>query len=288
MTVASITEGAGTSHAPPNIDLHGEATSPRRLALEIWNARELLVILARKEFHVRYRRASFGILWAIALPLLQSLVMAIVFSRVAHVGHAGVHSYGALVLTGMVPWTYFVVALSAGSTAVVDNTDLSSKVYFPRALLPLMQVGTALYGYAVTLVIVLVICPLLHVSLGVATLLLIPGTLLMLALTAGFVLVASALHVYFRDIRYVVSASLIVWMYITPIVYTAADTPGVLRKVINLNPVTGVVDVFRAGTVGHVGPMSRPLEVTAIWTVGLLLVGTVLHCRFNRVFADLL
>lgn len=247
------------------------------------------MILARKEFHVRYRRASFGILWAVALPLLQSLVMAVVFSKVAHVRTTGLPSYGAFVLTGMAPWTYFTIVLVAGSTAIVDNTDLSSKVYFPRPLLPLTQVLTALYGYGVTLAIVIALCPLLHVSLGVSALLVVPGTLLMIALACGFVLVSSALHVYFRDVKYLVSAAFLVWMYVTPIIYTPADAPGVLRSVIDVNPMTGVVDLFHAATVGHHGySLGIPLLVTALWTLALIVGGVLLQCRYNRVFADLL
>lgn len=272
---------------PPSVDLQGEPTSLRKLAAEVWQARELLVILARKEFHVRYRRASFGVLWALALPLLQSIVMAVIFSKVAHI-HVGHVSYAAFVLVGMVPWTYFSMALSTGSTGIVDSTDLSSRVYFPRAILPLAQVGTAIYGYVVTLVIVLALCPLLHVSLGPKALMVIPATLLLLALTTGFCLVLSALHVYFRDIRYVVSAALIVWMYVTPVIYGPGDAPRTLRTIIDVNPVSGLVDLFRAATVGDAGSLGLPLIMTGIWTVGLLVVGIALQCRFDRVFADLL
>jgi lipopolysaccharide transport system permease protein len=279
---------AGPPSAAPSIDLSGEATSPRRLAHEIWRSRELLVILARKEFHVRYRRAAFGVLWALALPLLQAIVMAVIFSRVGHFRHAGVSSYVGYVLVGMAPWTYFSMAFAAGSTAVVDNTELASKVYFPRALLPLTQVATAMYGYLVTIAIVLALCPLMHVHLGARLLLLLPATLLMVALTTGFALVASSLHVYFRDVKYLVSAAMLLWLYVTPIVYTPLDAPRTLRDVIDLNPMTGLVDLFHAATVGAGGKLVTPLAVTLVWAIALLCGGLALNCRFNRVFADLL
>jgi len=287
VTVTSITQPDQITRAAPSIDLHGEATPLGRLARETWKARELLVILARKDFHVRYRRAALGVLWALALPLLQSAVMAVIFARVGHIRHVGVN-YAALVLTGMAPWTYFNMALASGSTAVVDNTDLSAKVYFPRALLPMTQILTSLYGYVVTLAIVLGLCPLLHTPLTLHTLLVVPGTLLLVSLVCGFVLVFSALHVYFRDVRYLVTAALMLWMYVTPIIYTASDAPGSLRTIIDVNPMTGIVDLFHYATVGHVGAMSLPLAVTAVWTVVLLGAGVALHCRYNRVFADLL
>lgn len=280
-------EGPGAVAAadpPPSLDLHREATSPAVMARQVWRARELLVILARKEFHVRYRRATLGILWALALPLLQALVLAIVFSRVARV-HEAIH-YGAYVLIGMVGWSFFSMAYGMAGTAVVDGTDLSSRVYFPRVLQPLAQVASTLYGYVATLVIAVALCPLLGAPLGPRLLWLVPATALLLATTLGFVLVTCALHVYARDLRYVISALLMVWLYVTPVVYPSTAVPGILRRIVEINPLTGVVDLFHAAIM----PVALlvPMGVTLAWTVGLLALGIGLHCRYDRVFADLL
>ena len=272
------------SVAQPSIDLRGEATSPVQLAKEVWRARQLMLILARKEFHVRYRRASFGLLWAIGLPLLQSAVMALVFSKVAKISHAP--HYAIFILSGMTAWIYFTAVLTPGSTSVVDGTDISSRVYFPRILMPLVQVVTGLYGFVITLVITLALCPLLGAGLGTSLVILVPATLLLIALTTGFCLVNSALHVYFRDMRYIVTAAIIVWFYVTPIIYPATDAPNGLRSFINLNPMTGVVDLFHAGLLGTTGGIGFAVLVSCLWTAGLLVVGIGLHCRFNRVFAD--
>jgi ABC-type polysaccharide/polyol phosphate export permease len=245
-----------------------------------------MVILTRKEFHVRYRRAAFGMLWAIGLPLVQSAVMAIVFSKVAKIGHAP--HYAIFILSGMTAWIFFATVLIPGSTAVVDGTDLSSRVYFPRILLPIVQVATGLYGFAITLVIALVLCPLLGSGLGASLLLLVPASLLLVLFVAALCLVNSAAHVYFRDVRYMVSAAVIVWFYVTPIIYPAADAPHPLRIAIDLNPMTGIVDLFHAGLIGMSGDLGIPVLISCLWTIGLLVLGIGLHCRFNRVFADLL
>ncbi len=287
MTVTIITR-PGRTQIKPTLDLSGEATPPLELARQTWGARKLLLILARKDFHVRYRRASFGILWALALPILQALVLAFVFTHVAHIQNPPHFNYTMYVLSGMAPWSYFVLALPAGSTAVVDGSAIASKVYFPRTVLPLAQLITALYGYVITIALVLVLCPLFHVHLGAAALLVLPATLFLIAITGGFVLVISALHVYFRDLRYFVSAAMMVWMYVTPIVYRPTNLPRLLLKVVNINPMTGVVDLFHAATVGQAGPLAMPLAITSAWTACLLILGGVLHCRFNRVFGDLL
>ncbi len=270
----------------PSLDLHREATSPLRLARQVWQGRELLVMLARKEFHVRYRRATLGILWALALPLLQALVLAIVFSRVARV-HEADH-YGAYVLIGMVAWSFFSMTYGMAGTAIVDGTDLSSRVYFPRILQPLAQTASMLYGYVVTLVISVALCPVLGAPLGLRLVWLVPATVLLLAVTEGFVLVTCALHVYARDLRYVISAMLMVWLYVTPVVYPVGDVPGVLRWVVDVNPLTGVVDLFHAAVLANPGGLLVPAAVAMAWAAGLLIVGGALHCRFDRVFADLL
>jgi len=288
VTVETITQTTGRIEPRPHIELRGETTSPKRLFAELWAGRELMIILARKDFQVRYRRASLGIIWAVALPLIQTVVLAVVFSRVAHIRAIPHVNYLMFILSGMTPWMYFSLALPAGSTAVVDGSDMASKVYFPRALLPMSQLVTALYGFAITVAILLVFCPVMGVHLGVVALLVLPGTLLMVSVTCGFVLVISALHVYFRDLRYMVSAALLVWMYATPIVYSANSAPRILRGAIDLNPMTGVVDVFRAATVGHVGPLLVPVLISVTWSLALSGAAMFLHCRFNRVFADLL
>jgi len=250
-------------------------------------SRELLVLLARKDFHVRYRRASFGVLWAVALPLLQSAVMAVVFTKVVRLH---VPKYAIFMLTGMVAWTYFASVFASGGLAIVDGSDLSSKVYFPRSLLPMVSAVTNLYALGITVVIVLGLCfvPAFGAHLGVHVLLLVPGVALLVAFTTSLCLVTAAVHVYFRDIRYIVSASLIVLLYVSPVIYTPNLAPARLRIVLDLNPLTGILDLFHASTVGSGGPMGVAVLVSVAWTLGLLVVASILHSRFDRVFSDLL
>ncbi|HUZ42937.1 MAG TPA: ABC transporter permease [Acidimicrobiales bacterium] len=266
--------------------LEGELTPLPQLWSELWQSRELIAILARKDFYVRYRRASLGLLWAVGLPLFQALVLALVFSRVVRV-HTG-SNFAVFVLTGMVGWTYFSNTLSVASTSIVDGSGLSTRIYFPRAVLPMVSVIANLYGYAITLVITLVLCPLLGVGLGVHTLWILPATALAVAVTAGACMVTSALHVYFRDVRYIVTAAVIGWFYLTPVFYPLSLVHGVLRAVVVANPLTGVVELMRAATAGADADWAKTVGVSVIWTLLLLGAGASLHRRFNRVFTDLL
>lgn len=266
--------------------LEGELTPLPQLGRELWQSRELIAILARKDFYVRYRRASLGLLWAVGLPLFQALVLAVVFSRVVRVHTES--NFAVFVLIGMVGWTYFSNTLSVASTSIVEGSGLSTRIYFPRAVLPLVSVIANLYGYVITLVITLVLCPFLGVGLGLHTLWLVPATALAVAVTAGACLVSSALHVYFRDIRYIVTAAVIGWFYLTPVFYPLSLVHGLLRAVVVANPLTGVVELMRAATAGADADWAKTVLVSVIWTLLLLGLGAALHRRFNRVFSDLL
>lgn len=267
-------------------ELEGQLTPVRRLARELWDSRELIGILARKDFYVRYRRATLGLFWAVGLPLFQAVVLAVVFSRVVRI-HTRI-SFTIFVLTGMVAWTYFSNTLTAASTSIVDGSGLSTRIYFPRAVLPVVSVAANLYGYAITLAILVVLCPFFGVGLGLRLLWLLPETVVLVALTTGTCLVTSALHVYFRDVRYVVTAAVIGWFYLTPVFYPLGLAHGALRALITANPLTGVVELLRQA-IARADPGWVPaVAVTLAWTAALLVAGALLHRRYDRVFTDLM
>jgi ABC-type polysaccharide/polyol phosphate export permease len=266
--------------------LTGPITPVPELVTDVWASRHLLGILARKDFYVRYRRASLGLLWAVGLPVFQALVLALVFSKVVRI-HTGTN-FAVFVLTGMVGWTYFSNTLSAASTAIVDGSGMSTRIYFPRVLLPLVSVVANLYGYVITVAILLLLCVVLGVGLGVNVLWLVPATALLVALTAGAGLVTSALHVYFRDIRYIVTAAVIGWFYLTPVFYPLHLAHGFVHAVVEANPVTGVVELLRAATAGVDPHWGWTVVISIGWSAVLLVGAAALHRRYNRLFTDLL
>lgn len=272
-----------TSSRREGFELRGETTPPAEWWRALWATRRLTAVLARKDFLVRYRRASLGVLWAVGLPVLQAVVLAVVFSRIVRVQTDA--PYWAFVFTGLVPAAFVLSTVTAASTAIVDGSSLSSKVYFPRAVLPLATVLANLYGAVVSLVLLLAVTVVAG-ELGPEVLLLVPGVLLAVALTVGASLVGSALHVSYRDTRYLLQAIGAVWLYATPIVYPLGLLPGLLRRVVEANPATGVVELFRAATVGADEGWLVSLAWSLAWTVGLLVLGVVLQCRGDRVFAD--
>ena len=266
--------------------LRGESMTLGDLTRGLVRSRELLVMLARKDFFVRYRRASFGVLWAVGMAVVQAGVMAVVFSHIARI-HTGV-SYPTFVYAGVLPWLYFGGTLATASTAIVDGQGIATKIYFPRAVLPLVTVAASLYGFVPGLAVLAAFALGFGVPLGPHWVLLAPAIALMVLLTAGFGLVLAAVHVYFRDVRYLVQAALTAWVYLTPTFYPLRLVPGALRPLIAMVPTTGMIELFRAATVGADPGWLIPLGWTLLWTAGLLGAAATLYRRFDRVFVDLL
>jgi lipopolysaccharide transport system permease protein len=264
--------------------LLGESGSLRDLFRDTWRSRELIATLARKEFLVRYRRAFFGVLWALAIPLMQAGVLALVIPKLARFHTPG--SYLLFVLSGTVSWTFFMSTITQASTSIVDNQSVTTRVYFPRSVLPISAVLSNLYSFVPTMMIL--------GGITIATghggwrlLLLVPASLAACALTAALAIVLAALHVYFRDIRYVVQAALLVWFYITPVIYPLTAVAGI-RRWLEINPVTGVVELFRVATIGADSGWLPSLWWMLGWTATFLISAVFIHRRFDRVFVDLL
>ena len=244
----------------------------------------LLRVLAKKEFLVRYRRASFGVVWALALPLLQAAVLALVLPRFVRFDVEG--SYILFVLTGATVWAFFATSIADGTASIVAAQDISTRVYFPRLVLPLVVVLSNLYALLPGVAVLATSSIAVH-GFAVRTLWLVPAVLLATALVASLAALLSAMHVYFRDVRYIVQASLIAWFYLTPVIYPL-DAIGGLRPWIEVNPVTGVVQVFRAGTVGVEGLWLTSVLWSVGWSAALCAAALVVHRRHDRVFVDLL
>lgn len=278
MTEANTTAGEG-------FELRSGRRSVVSLTRDLWSARRLIAVLARKEFYVRYRRTSFGALWSVGLPLVQAVVLAAVVRLFADFGNRT--DYPVFVFSGMVVWTFFSTTVTTAGTSIVDGADLSTKIYFPRAVFPLVSVGSGLYGFVLSLVVLLALAFATGARFGLHLILLIPAISLAVMLTSAFSLVLSAAHVYFRDVRYLLQAALLPWFYLTP-VFFPLDAVGWARRWLEINPVTGAVEFMRAATVGADAAWGRPVLITIAWTVALTAVAAETHARRDRLFVDLL
>lgn len=251
---------------------------------DVRNHGEVFSILVRKDFQTRFKRASLGVLWAVAVPILQGLVMAFVFSKVVRLG--GGDGFAAYVMSGTLAWSYFAGTIGSGVTSIVDGSGLTDKVWFPRLLLVGVPAVSNIIGLGISMVVLLAIGPLLGADYGPKLLLLLPATVLLVVLATGFSMVLSALHVYFRDTKFVVQAALLVWIYMTPIIYFRSLLEHWGRW-LELNPMTGVVSLFHEAVgQGRDDSLARPLLISVAFAVVLLVVGAEAQRRHDRLFVD--
>ncbi len=265
-------------------DLRGESTDPRTYVREIWRSRSLIRVLSRKDFLVRYRRASFGVIWAVAIPALQAAVLALVLPRFVRFEIPG--SYIVFVFGGTTAFTFFAGSLSGGAGSIIEGQGLSTKVYFPRIVPPLVNVAANAYGMVVS-VAVLALAAVASGDLGFHLLVLVPAMALLVLLSASAACLLAALQVYFRDVRYIVTAALVGWIYITPVIYPLSAV-GSIARWLEINPMTGVVQLFRLGSVGVEPGWVASVWWSIGWTVVLFAGAVLVHRRYDRVFVDLL
>lgn len=275
-----------TSSPEPAFDLRSDHGDLRTMLGDLWASRELVRVLARKEFFVRYRRASFGVVWAVFIPLVQAAVLAAVLPRLIRFGFETPGSYLAFVFGGTASWAFFSSSLTTGAGSIVEGQAVSTRVYFPRLVLPIVSVLANLYGLLPGIAVLIGIV-IVTGDGGPQLLWLVPGTALAVGLTTALSTLLAGLHVFFRDVRYLTQAALLAWFYITPVFYPL-DSLGELRGWVEANPVTGIVELFRAGSVGADSGWGTPVAWSVAWTVAFTVAALVLHRRYDRVFVDLL
>lgn len=278
-----MSTGERGSGERPVLELGPEPPGIGRWCRDLVEHRDVLGALALKDFKVRYKRAAFGVLWAVALPLVQAVVMITVFSRLGL--DEGDVDYTGYVLAGITAWAYAAATIPTATGAIVDGAGLTDKVWFPRALLPLATVLANLIGLGIGTAVVLVI-QLLRGELRATVLLAVPAALLLTVLVVGLTLVTSALYVWYRDIRFVVQAAMLVLFYATPVLYLPSRLEA-LADWIPLNPFAGAVSVFQRAFVGS-DVDGRAVLSSCAYAVALLAIGAAMHRRHDRRFVDLL
>jgi lipopolysaccharide transport system permease protein len=251
---------------------------------EIWAHREVIGVLTRKDFQVRYKRASFGVLWAVVLPLLQAVVFVVVFSRVGRFNHTP-YSYAAYVLSGVLPWSYFSTTATFAVTSIVDAAPITDKVWFPRSVVVIVPVLSNLFGLLTSMVLLVAALPIVGAPVTWRLLVLFPAVALLGLFTLGFGLVTAALQVYFRDVKFIVQAGVLVFFYLTPILYPASSLRS-LGSWLALNPMSGIVGLFQFAAAGHVGAHWPALAVSGAATVVLLAIGLAVSRHYDRLFVD--
>jgi len=259
---------------------------------ELWAYRELLYFLAWRDVKVRYKQTALGITWAILQPALMMLIFTFFFGRLAQIPSDGV-PYSLFALAGLLPWTFFSTAATMSGNSLVNSAGMITKVYFPRVIVPVASVAAVL----VDLLIGFGVLGLLMAYDRVVptwTLALLPVFILLLALlTLGFGILMSSLNVKYRDIRFALPFFIQIWFFASPVVYPMSFVTGgtshplFWRALLSLNPMTGVIEGFRACLFGQKSFDWVVISLSAIVTLALLGCAVVTFRRMEKNFADI-
>jgi lipopolysaccharide transport system permease protein len=254
---------------------------------ELWTYRELLYFLIWRDVKIRYKQTAIGAAWAILQPLLTMLIFTFVFRRIANIPSDGI-PYALFAFTALLPWNYFSGALSRCSASIVDQSNLISKVYFPRLIVPIAATVSGIVDFAIAFVIL--IAMMAWYGIGPSwQMLTLPGFLLLASICAlSLGLWLSALNVRYRDVGHAVPFLVQVWMFSSPIAYPVSLVPENWRLLYSLNPLVGVIEGFRWALLGKESPDFGLMAISAA-TVLVLLVGGVLYFKkMERSFADVI
>lgn len=262
----------------------GQKEKARVLISDLWRSRELMRILARKEFLARYRRASLGLIWVAGLPIVQATVIGFLFSSGLRFV-TGVEHFAVVVLSGMVVWSYFGATVGSATTVIVEGSDMASKIYFPRIILPIVVAWAGFRGFVVAAAVVIAAALIFGAPVGLGLLLMPAAMVLMVLLTAGFSFMFAAMYVYFRDMRFIVQAVMQPWFFASGVIFPLRKL-GNLREWFELNPAVGMIEFFRA-SVGVASPgWGRSVVISAVWAVVLIAAALPVYQRHDRVFVD--
>lgn len=251
---------------------------------EVWRYRELFMFLVWRDIKIRYKQSLLGAAWALLKPVISMLVFSVVFGRLARMPSDGI-PYPLFVYTALVPWQYFATALNATSQSMVAGANLITRVYFPRLIIP---AATGLVSVVDFLVAVVVLSGMM-VWYEIApswNLLAVPGlVVLTYVLAVGVGMFLTALNVRFRDVKFVITYLIQVWMFATPVVYPLSLVPDRYRSLAALNPMVGVIEGYRWAFLQRPFPTFE-LSVSVLLALLFLVIGQGYFRRVEQTFAD--
>jgi lipopolysaccharide transport system permease protein len=253
---------------------------------ELWAYRDLCYFLAWRRIKVRYKQAALGAAWAVLQPALTMIIFSVIFGRFARLPSDGL-PYPIFVLAALLPWQLFASALAESGTSVVANSNLVTKVYFPRLVLPIAAVLAGLVDFAVSFLLLIALMAYYGI-VPTAGIVWLPAYILLTILTAlAAGLWLSALNVRYRDVQYTIPFIVQFWLFASPIAYSASLIPERWRLLYSLNPMVGVIEGFRGALLGGEA-VNHAMVGTSALAVGVVLIGGLFFFRrMEKTFADL-
>lgn len=254
---------------------------------EVWAYRELLFLLAWRDVSVRYKQSIVGIGWAIIQPLMTMFIFTIIFGTFAKLPSDGL-PYPVFTYCALLPWNYFARSLGDSSDSLVGSSNLVTKVYFPRLILPLSKVFAGLIDFSLAFMILVGMMIWYRVT-PTAGIFMLPVFMLVAMVSAlGVGLWLTALNVKYRDVKFIVPFLTQFWMYASPVAYSTSIIPQKWQWLYGLNPMVGVIEGFRWALLGKTAPNTEMMAVSLSILVVVLLSGLIYFKKMEQSFADII
>jgi lipopolysaccharide transport system permease protein len=250
---------------------------------EIYNYREMLRNLVKRDLRTRYKGSLLGFLWTFVNPLLQLVVFSAVFSTILRMN---VDKYPMFLFVALLPWLFFANSTQSGTALIMTYSNLVKKIYFPRELLPLATTTAGLINLALSFLIAFIALILFKIPLNISLVALPLIMLIEFIFTLGFVFILSALNVYFRDIEHLWANLVMAWFYLTPIVYPLDMVPAKYMSIFFINPFAVFITAYRDILYRGIFPNFTLLLNLSILSVLILCFGYLLFKRLERGFAE--
>jgi lipopolysaccharide transport system permease protein len=259
--------------------------------VDVWRFRDLLMALASRDVKLRYKQTALGIIWVVLQPLMAAGVFSFVFGRVAQLPSHGI-PYFLFSYVGLLGWNLFSGTLTKTSGCLVGNSQLISKIFFPRLVLPLSTVPSVLIDFVVALGMMVFLMFLYRVHPHPGLLLLPLWIAMLLFLSLGVGLVSAALTVSYRDVQYIVPVFTQILLYASPVAYELAyaltKIPKKHQALYLLNPLAAPLEAFRASLLGTPWPPLSSLLYAGVVSVAVILIGAYSFKKMERKFADVI
>lgn len=254
---------------------------------ELYKFRELLIALTVREIKVRYKQTLLGASWAVIQPLSLMVLFTVVFSFFLKVDSQNI-PYPIFSYSALLAWTFFSTSLSFGSLSVVNNSNLVSKVYFPKETLPLASVGSAFLDLIVGSVIFIAMMLFYGIYPGQNILYLIPVVLILVLFTCAAALFSACLVVLWRDIKFVIPLILQILLFLVPAIYPVSRVPDRFQLIYLLNPMAAIIDGFRSAAIGGSDMNFKGLAVAAFISIVFFVISYIFFKENEKVFADII
>lgn len=250
---------------------------------KIYNYRELLKTNVKKEIRGRYKNSILGVMWSFLNPLLQLAVYAVIFGALLAGGDQTYHIY---ICVALIPWTYFTTAISQASFTVIGNGDIIKKVYFPREILPISVVTSGAINFMISTIIILAFV--IGAGLGITKYILLYPIILLIQyiLLLGIAFIVSSITVYVRDLEHIIGIVLMAAFYGTPIVYKLEQLPANLQVLMQLNPMTHLINAYRDIFYYQQMPNIKVLGILLVISIMVLIFGYFIFKKLQKGFAE--